>query len=884
MRLAWLLQLSWPALRHQAGRQLLALLAITLGVALGFGVHLLNSSALAEFGSAAASLSGKPDLVVRADPGIALETAYADIARLPGVAQASPVLEGQAQATAADGKAFSLRIIGQDVLQSAALTPELLPELRPQSGGAGNPLTLLLDPQQLFLNDAASRRLPAAADIIALRVAAAENGSARTVSLPRGGRVAATGPPLAVLDIAGAQVLLGRLGELDRIDLRLQAGQTPELWLARNAQLLPAGIHAAAPPDEGARLGDLTRAYRVNLGVLSLMALFTGGFLVFAVMSLSVTQRLPQLALLGVLGMSGRERASLVMVEGLCLGLLGSAAGLALGWGLAQLGLRLLGADLGLAGPSGQGVSLSLTAGHGMAALIFGALGVLISLLSAALPALAVQAMPVAQVLKGLGSELHPALPLWVGPALLLLGLGLALLPPFAPDSALVGMPLAAYAAMLSLLLGGIACVPQLLRLAVGLLAGLPQTLAVQLVRERARDQAGEASRALAGVLVALSLSVAMLVMVGSFRASLDQWLTQVLPADIYLRSSLKVASAYSTQQNAPLPLAYIAAVRQHPVTGRLLTQRSGLLLLDGATEPLAFQARALDEQNLPLASRLAQAAPSGPSGAVAIYINEALRDSLGLLPGQALMLRLTPDGPPLHGYVRAVWRDYARQSGALLLPLADYQRWSGDTRITELYVWLAPGVAPQQGLAGLNSLLAPPRAAATGGPANSTGLASLQAQDVELAEVGELRALSLRIFDRSFAITVWLQAVALGIGLFGIAASQSAQVLARKREFGLLLHLGLTRAGILRLLALEAALLSGVGALAGLALGLGLSAVLIWVVNPQSVHWTMDMSLPWPRLAALVAAVFIAGVAAALVAGRQAASADAVQAVKEDW
>jgi putative ABC transport system permease protein len=856
---------------------MLALLAIILGVALGFGVHLLNSSALAEFGSAAASLSGKPDLVVRADPGRSLEAAYADIARLPGVALAAPVLEGQAQASAADGKVFSLRIIGQDVLQSAALTPELTP----QADKPASSMTWLLDPQPLYLNDAATRRLPAAADNIALRVAAADSGSARTVTLPRGGRVSATGPPLAVLDIAGAQVLLGRLGELDRIDLRLQTGQTPQAWLARNAPLLPAGIHATAPPDEGARLGDLTRAYRVNLGVLSLMALFTGGFLVFAVMSLSVTQRLPQLALLGVLGMSGRERASLVMVEGLCLGLLGSAAGLALGWGLAQLGLRILGADLGLAGPSGQGVSLSLTTGHGVAALVFGGLGVSISLVSAALPALAVQKMPVAQVLKGLGSELHPALPLWVGPALLLLGLGLALLPPFAPDSALVGMPLAAYASMLSLLLGGIACVPQLLRLAVGLLAGLPQTLAVQLVRERARDQAGEASRALAGVLVALSLSVAMLVMVGSFRASLDQWLTQVLPADIYLRSSLKVASAYATQQNAPLPPAYIEAVRQHPVTGRLLTQRSGLLLLDGVAEPLAFQARALDEKNLPLASRLANAVPTAPSGAVAIYINEALRDSLSLQPGQPLTLRLSPDGPPLNGYVRAVWRDYARQSGALLLPLADYQRWSGDPRITELYLWLAAGVAPQQGVAALNGLLDPSHQAAA---AASAGLGGLQARDVELAEVGELRALSLRIFDRSFAITVWLQAVALGIGLFGIAASQSAQVLARKREFGLLLHLGLTRGGILRLLGLEAALLSGVGALAGLGLGLGLSAVLIWVVNPQSFHWTMDMTLPWPRLAGLVAAVFIAGVAAALAAGRKAASADAVQAVKEDW
>ena len=86
------------------------------------------------------------------------------------------------------------------------------------------------------------------------------------------------------------------------------------------------------------------------------------------------------------------------------------------------------------------------------------------------------------------------------------------------------------------------------------------------------------------------------------------------------------------------------------------------------------------------------------------------------------------------------------------------------------------------------------------------------------------------------------------------------------------------------RLLGMEAALLCGVGALAGLALGLGLSAVLVFVVNPQSFHWSMDMSLPSPRLSGLLVMVFAAGVGAALVAGRKAATADAVQAVKEDW
>ena len=86
-----------------------------------------------------------------------------------------------------------------------------------------------------------------------------------------------------------------------------------------------------------------------------------------------------------------------------------------------------------------------------------------------------------------------------------------------------------------------------------------------------------------------------------------------------------------------------------------------------------------------------------------------------------------------------------------------------------------------------------------------------------------------------------------------------------------------------MRLLLLEAGLQSGAGALAGLALGLGLSAVLVFVVNPQSFHWSMDMHLPLGRLAALLGLAFAAAVGASLLAGRRALGADAVRAVRED-
>jgi putative ABC transport system permease protein len=215
------------------------------------------------------------------------------------------------------------------------------------------------------------------------------------------------------------------------------------------------------------------------------------------------------------------------------------------------------------------------------------------------------------------------------------------------------------------------------------------------------------------------------------------------------------------------------------------------------------------------------------------------------------------------------VWRDYARQSGTIAMAQADYGRLTGDQRVNDLAIWLQPGAdaaAVQQAIRALAQ-------AASG----SDGL-------LEFASVAEIRATSLRIFDRSFAVTYWLQGVAIAIGLFGVAANFSAQVLARRKEFGLLAHLGLTRRQILQVVAGEGAAWTLIGSLAGLVLGLAVSLVLVKVVNPQSFHWTMDLAVPWLRLLALCAAVVAAGTATAWLAGRAAAGRDAVLAVKEDW
>jgi putative ABC transport system permease protein len=199
-----------------------------------------------------------------------------------------------------------------------------------------------------------------------------------------------------------------------------------------------------------------------------------------------------------------------------------------------------------------------------------------------------------------------------------------------------------------------------------------------------------------------------------------------------------------------------------------------------------------------------------------------------------------------------------------VVVTLADYRALTGDREVTDAAMWTAPGTNADQ-LAHAIRQLPFGRALA-------------------LAQPGEIRAMSLRIFDRSFAVTCLLETIAIAIGLSGVAATFSAQTLARAKEFGMLRHVGVTRGQVLRILAFEGGFLTTLGVACGFGLGLVISLILVFVVNPQSFHWTMQLHLPWPLLATVAAVLVIASVLTALASGRYALSGGPVRAVREDW
>jgi putative ABC transport system permease protein len=856
---------SWQELRHHPWRYAAALLSMALGVALAFSVHLINASALQEFSRSVQAVQGQPDLSVSSGSGLFDEAVFERVAAMPAVELASPVIEISTYALDAQGKKKSLKVLGVDSFVAAQLAPELWMQPKKAASSEGSDRLAMFGKGQAFVNAAAQALL--------------QNGTLQVVAqgafiqLQHAGSVSASGAALVVMDIGAMQDAFGLQGKISRIDLRLAAGQSVQ------AQDLPAGLTLTTPAQKAGQSEQLSRAYRVNMTVLALVALFTGAFLVYSVLTLAVAKRAQQLALLGVLGLSSGQRLRLVLLESSVLGLLGAVLGIALGTGLAFLGLKALGGDLGGGYFGGQAPALRWSLG---AALVYGLLGWLAALAGAWWPARGAQALPLAQTLKGLGSTLsahkRPQF------ALFLVALGIV----FSTAPAVFGIPIAAYAAVGLLLVGGMGLLP----FAVGQLYDtlspwVARQVLPMLAVQRARRMREVAVVAVSGVVAALSLGVALTVMVSSFRGSVMHWLDAMLPAPLYARLSANADSTLSFSE------AQLQAFRQLPGVSEVRGLRLKTLAHTADQPPIALIATDMtDLAELPTVAKL-DAPPAQFKNAmpayIPVYVSEAMVDVHSAVLGQVIKLNLEPKMPHAvdsinkfatntiansistpQFYVAGIWRDYVRQFGSVVMRRSDYVQLTGDSTVSDVSLWLSAGASEKEVQLRLRDTLR----------TSSPALAEL----VEFGSSAEIRSLSLQAFDRSFAVTYWLQAVAIGIGLFGIATSFSAQVLARRKEFGLLAHLGLTRREVLRLVALEGACWTFIGAVAGCVLGLVVSLILIHVVNPQSFHWTMDMNVPWLRLLLLCAAVMLAGTLTAWLSGRAAASQDAVLAVKEDW
>jgi putative ABC transport system permease protein len=839
---AWMMLGEW---RAHPGRVVVAVLAVAVGVALGFAIQLINGSAQTELTRAMRTVNAEADLHVSASTPLGFdETLYAVLARAPDIAAASPVVELRARFGAGPAATLDeagLRLLGLDPLRAAEVTPSLVATA---AGSAASGPEQVFDPEAIALSPAA---LAASGAKVGGRVTVTAGGRSAEFRIAGVLPLGDSQEQIAVIDIAAAQWRFDSLGRLQRVDLKLARGSAAPRVADALRSRLPPEAQVVTDASQVRRGDNLTRAYRVNLQMLGLVALLTGGFLVYSAQSLSVARRRPQFALLRVLGLERRALLAQVLAEGLVVGASGAVLGLALGLGLATAVLRVLGGDLGSGFFRGATPDLVI---EPMAILVFSALGLAAALLGSVMPALEAGRARPGIALKDLGDLRDTGTrrsAVW-GVGLLAAGAVTALAP------AVGGISLFGYLSIGLLLAGGVAAMPWVARTLLGPLQRLaPRSVVLELALSRLWGAPSQAAVALCGIVASVSLMAAMGVMVTSLRGSVDDWLADILPGDLLFRVE---SAGFDPGQQTRIAAA--------PGVAGVVFQKSLPLQLSPDHPPAMLVIRPIARnepaRTLPIIGRTAQA----PATVLPIWVSEPASRLYGFEVGERLKLPL-PGAPEV--FVAGVWRDYARQAGAIAMDDTDYAKLTGDSLRNEVAVDLQTGVSPAAAARAIRLALP----------------ADLAAQ-AQFLETRQIRAIALQVFDSSFALTYALEAIAIAVGLAGVAATVSAQTLARTKEFGMLRHVGVLRRQIIAMLACEGAILGAVGLVAGLGLGLAMSQVLIHVVNPQSFYWTMESRIPVRLFGSL--AVLLVGACAltAVLAGRRALSADAVRAVREDW
>jgi putative ABC transport system permease protein len=843
----------WIVARHlgrEVGTTLPAVLGVALGVAVFVAIRLANHSAMASFRATVDAVAGTANLQLAAGAEGLPERLFPEVRRVPGVLAAAPVV--QSVAPVADGRGEALLVLGIDPFSERAFDRYGLSAGDARGPAAEEGRAFLSDPRAAAVTQSLARRL-------GLREGSSLPLLAGTRRVPLTVRVVlrserleqAMGGNLVLVDIATAQEIFDRYGRLDRIDLQVREAERQAVS-TRLAPLLPPGAQIGRPEGRTRQVEEMIRAFQLNLTAMSCIALLVAAFLILNSVSMSVVRRRREIGVLRALGVTRGQVLRMFMAEAAVCGVLGGALGVALGVGLAHASLSAVSQTISAL----YVVVKARTVDLSPAILAQGAgLGVGAALLAALIPAReAAGTAPSATIQQGVVME-PQALPIR---AWSLLGVGALVL------SAATGwftlrleQPLLGFGSGVFLLAGFALLTPlavlvadRLLTPTVSAIFRVEGLLAARyLVESLARTGA-----VIAALMVAVAMWIGLSLMVGSFRDTVDTWVTQTVRADLYVEPAGRTMRGTS----AALPTEVVEAARGLPEVAAVDTYRGVTANHGGRRVSLV----GLDLSVLERHGRILFRDGRSPEilartrAGRGVVVTESFARRFGARPGERIRLE-TPSGPrevPVFG----VFYDYSTDAGAIVMDRGLYAEWWGDPTINSIALYLKPGAEPDA--------------------ARHTLLAALKGRHALLMTSNQsLRRQVLHVFDQTFRITYALQAIVVIVAVLGILNTLTALMLQRGREIAVLRAVGAWRRQIRRLVMVEAGLIGVMAHAIGSLCGVALALMLVHVINRQFFGWSIQFRLD-PVLflhsgVIILAAALLAGLLPARHAARRVAA-----------
>ncbi len=775
--------------RHP-GQLVLALVGIAAGVAVVTGVALMREVLIDALDSATESLSGAESIRIVDPRGPMDEGLFVDLAMTPGAPALLPVLSSRLRH-------------GNRMLELLALDPLSLEQGGPVrlTGSGSGPLF-----GQANAALASQRTL----DRLDLEVGATlsvrhsgEPLDLEIVNVVAGGREL---DDRIIMDLASAQHLIGRQGELSFIEAPADA----RAWLSER---LPDELRLIDADQRRESAASLTAGMRANLTAMSLLSLAVGLFVIYSVLAFLLVQRRRTIGMLRAVGVTEGRIQALLASETLILAGLGALAGLVLGTLMASGLLELV------RQPVAELYRMVASAGIQPTPLLYGSvwvLAVVMALASVFGVLREAQRIPPGQLARTVHDERSGSSPLWRWLPGLLLVAGLALivgtrsLPPV-----LVGLfIMLSGCALLAPMIG-----MQLLRL----IAAMTRTRLVGRAVKMLLSSRQRLAPAVSALSLALALSAGVGMMVLGFRATVDDWVGRLINADTYL-----------TVSQGQLDSSSMAILRDWPEVEMLTSSRQvrlddGSMVVGYDLNPRAWEGfEWLDGDGLAASERV----ESGQ--AVLITEPMARRDELGA--GDTLELA-TPSGTVAFE-VAAVYRDYSTDRGMIAMIGPRFRELWNDDQRDSIGLYLGSGVDHE----------------------------ALEERVSETFPAGRLttresvREQTLGVFDRTFRIS-WALAILVGmIAAIALISALLALGLERAREYATLRALGLSRAGLAGVVLTQTTSLAAIAVILAVPFSLLIHATLSLAVQPRAFGWSLALSFPLQPLAVLVPLALLIG------------------------
>jgi putative ABC transport system permease protein len=812
--------------------------ATVLGVAVGVSslvsTVLASRAAVASLNEDVGVLAGRAVLEVRAPGGVRLDD-LDGLRELAGEAVFAPVVEEVAHSP---GLGDVVRVLGVDLFVDGEVRDL---ELVPGPEGEGAALDRLLGGQGVALSRGLAAGLGVGPGDPLPLVVDSRPVELEVAALVEPARFASAWERVLVVDVATAQELFGR-SDLDRLEVLPRHELDASELAARIAARLPETYRVGPASDRQAEGEELVAALEFNLTALSGVSLLVGLVLVATTLATSVVQRRQSIALLRSLGASRGQLAGALLGEAAAIGVLGGAGGALLGWAAARGAVQSVRVTMASVTPTPMAGEIALEPRW----LLLGiGVGLGASLVAALLPLREALSVPPIQGLRRERPEsvVRREWPRQVGLATVLLAGagGLAALPP------VDGRPLFALASALLLLATLLVLAAPLVdlgaRLHLGSLAGRAST-SLRVAQAALAAGRRRAAWAAGAVGVAVGLAVAMSTMVDSFRGSVVAWTDQTMRSDLFVRPFL-AESGVTSGQLAP-EVARVArevfgeegvdAFHQADAWFR----GEKVLLGGGEFEVVARFGGVPDLEGRDGRPMFARALETG--GAV---VNEPFARRFGVAVGDTL--ELDTGAGRIERVVAGVYRDYSGHTGRVVLDRDDFLDAYPETTLQSLAIFL-PADADVRA-------------------ERERFLAAVDGRyRLDCLLNREVREEVLTLFDRTFAVTIALQLLAVVVAAIAVVTVLGSLVWERRKDLAVVRVLGGSPVQVAAVVLIQALLLGAAGALGGLAVGLAVGWVLVEVVNPQSFGWTLSFDPPWGTLASTALLVLPASALAALV------------------